>query len=122
MTTAPAAGLAWVCCHLGAREHYAVPRALHRLERLRMLVTDAWVEPGSVWSRLPGDLPRRLSERFHPELADADVRAFTLRLMAREAQWRSQPSNGWEQLMKRNRWFGRRLDRQHSCRGESLDW
>ena len=108
MTTAPAAGLEWVCCHLGAREHYAVPRALHRLERLRMLVTDAWVKPGSVWSRLPGDLPRRLSERFHPELADADVRAFTLRLMAREALWRSQPSNGWEQLMKRNRWFGRR--------------
>ena len=71
-------------------------------------MTDAWVKPGSVWSRLPGDLPQRLSERFHPELADADVRAFTLRLMAREALWRSQPSAGWDQLMKRNRWFGRR--------------
>jgi glycosyltransferase involved in cell wall biosynthesis len=108
MTISPAPEPRWVCCHLGAREHYAVPRALHRLERLRTLVTDAWVAPGSVWSRLPGDLPRRLSERFHPELANADVRAFTLRLMAREALWRLQPSAGWDQLMKRNRWFGRR--------------
>jgi glycosyltransferase involved in cell wall biosynthesis len=98
----------WVCCHLGAREHYAVPRALHRLDRLRLLVTDAWVKPGSVWSRLPGDLPRRLSERFHPDLADAEIRAFTLRLMAREALWRSRPPAGWDGLIERNRWFGQR--------------
>lgn len=98
----------WVCCHLGAREHYAVPRALHRLQRLGLLVTDAWVTPGSVWARLPGDLPRRLSERFHPDLADAEIRAFTLRLMAREALWRSRPSAGWDGLIERNRWFGQR--------------
>lgn len=98
----------WICCHLGAREHYAVPRALHRLERLRLLVTDAWVKPGSVWSHLPGDLPRRLSERFHPDLAHAEVRAFTPRLMAREALWRSRRSTGWDGLIERNRWFGRR--------------
>jgi glycosyltransferase involved in cell wall biosynthesis len=97
----------WVCCHLGAREHYAVPRALHRRQRLRLLVTDAWVRPGSAWSLVPGDWPRRLSERFHPDLADADVRAFTLRLMAREALWRSQGPGGWDQLVDRNRWFGR---------------
>lgn len=98
----------WVCCHLGAREHYAVPRALHRLDRLRLLITDAWVKPGSAWSRLPGELPRRLSERFHPDLAGADVRAFTLRLMAREALWRARPSDGWDRLIDRNRWFGDR--------------
>lgn len=108
MTSAPPPETQWICCHLGAREHYAVPRALHRLDRLRLLVTDAWVEPGSVWSRLPGDLPRRLSERFHPDLANAEVRAFTLRLMAREALWRSRPSTGWAPLVERNRWFGRR--------------
>ena len=97
----------WVCCHLGAREHYAVPRALHRLQRLRRLVTDAWVPPGSAWARLPGELPRRLSERFHPDLADADVRAFTTRLMMREAVWRARPAVGWSGLIERNRWFGR---------------
>ena len=98
----------WVCCHLGAREHYAVPRALHRRQRLHLLVTDAWVRPGSVWSRLPGELPRRLSERYHPELASARVRPFTLSLVVREALWRSRPARGWEQLMARNRWFGGR--------------
>lgn len=98
----------WVCCHLGAREHYAVPRALHRHQRLHLLITDAWVRPGSVWSLLPGELPRRLSERFHPELASARVRSFTSSLMVREAVWRSQPARGWEQLMARNGWFGRR--------------
>lgn len=98
----------WVCCHLGAREHYAVPRALHRQQRLRQLITDAWVRPGSLWSRVPGKLPQRLSERFHPELADADVQGFTLSLMAREAVWRTQRPSGWDGLMARNRWFGHR--------------
>lgn len=101
-------GARWVCCHLGAREHYAVPRALHRQGRLRLLVTDAWVRPGSLWSRIPGELPRRLAERCHPELADAEVQHFTASLMAREAVWRSQPSAGWTRLMQRNRWFGHR--------------
>ena len=98
----------WVCCHLGAREHYAVPRALHRHQRLHLLITDAWVRPGSVWSGLPGELPRRLSERFHSELASARVRSFTPSLVVREALWRSQHTRGWEQLMARNDWFGRR--------------
>lgn len=106
MTAAPATAR-WVCCHLGAREHYAVPRALHRRQRLRRLITDAWVTPGSTWSRLPGGWPRRLSERFHPDLSNADVQAFTLALMTREALWRAR-SGDWEQLMRRNRWFGRR--------------
>ncbi len=95
-----------MCCHLGAREHYAVPRALHRRRRLRRLVTDAWVRPGSPWSRIPGDLPRRLSERFHPELADADVQSFTLSLVVREAVWRTERPSGWDRLIERNRWFG----------------
>jgi len=98
----------WVCCHLGAREHYAVPRALHHARRLQELVTDAWVSPGSMWASLPGDLPRRLSERFHADLADANVTDFTLRLVAQEAAWRIQGAAGWDLLTARNRWFGRR--------------
>jgi len=101
-------GVQWVCCHLGAREHYAVPRAMHRENRLRLLITDAWVKPGSRLARIPGELPRRLSERFHPDLAGAAVRHFTLPLMAREAFWRWQRPAGWARLMARNRWFGRR--------------
>jgi len=29
----------WVCCQLGAREHYAIPRALFRTGMLGCLVT-----------------------------------------------------------------------------------
>lgn len=98
----------WVCCHLGARDHYAVPRALHRQGRLRLLVTDAWVRPGRLWSRIPGELPRRLAERFHRELADANVQHFTRSLIAREAVWRAQQLHGWHRLMARNQWLGHR--------------
>ncbi len=121
MTALHQIGVQWVCCHLGAREHYAVPRALHRQGRLRLLVTDAWVRPGSLWSRIPGELPRRLAERFHPELAEAEVRHFTVSLMAREALWRSQRPAGWARTMHRNRWFGHRavavLDRVSAADG-----
>lgn len=98
-------GVRWVCCHLGAREHYAVPRALHRHQRLERLITDAWVRPGA-WP-LPGVLARRLAERYHPELAAARVRSFTASLLLREAIWRTQQARGWEQMMARNAWFGR---------------
>jgi glycosyltransferase involved in cell wall biosynthesis len=101
-------GPRWICCHLGAREHYAIPRALHASESLQLLITDAWVRPGSLWRRVPTDLPRRLAERFHPELANAAVRHFTPALMLREALWRSRPEHGWERLIARNQWFGDR--------------
>ena len=96
-----------MCCHLGAREHYALPRALHARQRLLRMITDAWVAPGAAWSHLPGEWSRRLAERFHPDLGDADVLAFTASLVAHEAMWRVEPA-GWTQLMRRNEWFGRR--------------
>jgi glycosyltransferase involved in cell wall biosynthesis len=114
-------GARWVCCHLGAREHYAVPRALQRHHRLHMLVTDAWVTPGSLWPRLPGALSRRLSERFHPELAPARVRSFTGSLLVREAIWRSQQARGWRSLLARNAWFGRRAAGALSDIGHARD-
>lgn len=103
MSEAPA----WICCHLGAREHYAIPRALHGGGRLQAMITDAWVSPGSAWSLLPGAAGKRLSERWHPDLAEATVHAFTASFTAREAAWRLQ-ADGWPRLMQRNAWFGRR--------------
>lgn len=116
--SAPAAPpKAWVCCHFGAREHYAIPRALHRAGALRTLVTDAWVRPGSPIGRLSA----RLSERFHPELAGVDVRALTARLVAREAGWRLSPRPEWETTMRRNEWFQRQSVRLlSSLRGEQV--
>jgi glycosyltransferase involved in cell wall biosynthesis len=85
-----------------------VPRALHRQRRLRLLVTDAWVRPGSLVHSVPARLSRRLRDRFHPELADARMRDFTLSLMARESVWRLQRRAGWDLFIDRNRWFQRR--------------
>jgi len=35
----------WLCCQIGAREHYAIPRALFRMGMLEYLLTDAWFPP-----------------------------------------------------------------------------
>lgn len=47
----------WICCQLGARMHYAVPRLLHASGRLERLYTDIYA--GQAWSRLPGILPEK---------------------------------------------------------------
>lgn len=98
----------WLCCHLGAREHYVVPRALHRKGKLRFMVTDAWTRPGSALGHLPGQLPRRLAERYHPELETADVRDLTLALVRQEVEWRLQRKSGWDLAQARNMWFQKR--------------
>jgi glycosyltransferase involved in cell wall biosynthesis len=95
----------WICCHLGAREHYAVPRALHRRGELFALITDAWASPGSPWPLVPGATGRRLRERYSTDLASADVRDFTASLVAHEALWRVQALRGWPLVAARNQWF-----------------
>lgn len=95
----------WICCQLGAREHYAVPRALHQQGRLLTMITDAWARPGSLLTHLGGDLPRRLAERTHTDLASADVRDLTLSLVTQEIEWRLRRRGGWDLLMARNEWF-----------------
>ena len=95
----------WICCHLGAREHYAVPRALHRRGALVALITDAWASPGGPWPLIPGATGRRLRERYSTDLASADVRDFTASLVAHEAWWRVQNLRGWPLVVARNQWF-----------------
>jgi glycosyltransferase involved in cell wall biosynthesis len=97
----------WICVQIGAREHYAVPRALARRGQLQCLLTDAWAPPGS----LVGALDRRLHERFHSELAGAAVRAWSAGLLAFELLWRAQRLNGWRRVLARNAWFQARSAR-----------
>jgi glycosyltransferase involved in cell wall biosynthesis len=101
----------WICCHLGAREHYAVPRALHRRGELAGLITDAWAGPGSPWSLIPGVSGRRLRERYSADLASTPVRAFTSSLLAHEGAWRLQGLTGWPLVLARNAWFQGRAAR-----------
>ena len=94
----------WICCQLGAREHYAVPRALFRQEALRLLITDAWVQPWSVIRALGSGL----RERFDPELASASTKAWNSGLIAFEAAARIRKLSEWQRVIARNRWFQRR--------------
>jgi len=60
----------WICCQLGAREHYSVPRALWRTNRLAALYTDYWA--GTTVRFLAGQtrtgLLQSMAARFHPDL------------------------------------------------------
>jgi glycosyltransferase involved in cell wall biosynthesis len=100
----------WIVCQIGAREHYAVARALHRRGELAALVTDLWVPPGSWVGKLPG--MRRLKERWHAELADARVLAPNLAMLGFES-WAKRPGkrargSNWPLNMARNAFFQRR--------------
>jgi glycosyltransferase involved in cell wall biosynthesis len=68
----------WICCQIGAREHYAVARVLHRSGRLAGLYTDFWA--GAVLHRfLPVLGLNSLAGRFHVQLTDARVESWNWR-------------------------------------------
>ena len=64
----------WICSQIGAREHYAIPRALHKTGRLDTLYTDFWAGSAlrlaqkMVDGRLKMGALRSLAARYHPEL------------------------------------------------------
>lgn len=95
----------WICCHLGAREHYAVPRAVHGRGCLGAMFTDVWAPPGSWWTALPSRAGRRLRERFHHDLADAHVECFPAALARHEMASHVRGRRGWPATMARNAWF-----------------
>ena len=96
----------WLCCQLGAREHYAIPRALFRRSVLEQLVTDGWAAPSSFLSRLSGF---RLAKRFHKELRDAPVTSFNLSLITFELLARARRPGDWRKIIARNQWFQQRI-------------
>ena len=97
----------WICCQIGAREHYAVPRALHAGGDLDALLTDAWQPPGAV-GVLPVAAGKRFAGRFHPDLAAARVIAFNSQLIRFELGLRIRRASLWEQILARNAWFEKR--------------
>lgn len=83
----------WICCQLGAREHYAVPRALQLGGLLGEFITD-------LWSRFSG--------RFHPALAGARITAPNIAALTFELKASARRVNGWQLINERNDWFQRR--------------
>ena len=82
----------WTCCQLGAREHYAVPRALQRKGLLAKLITDLWM---------------RRAGRFHPGLAGARIAAPNFASLRFELKASLARENGWQLISRRNEWFQR---------------
>ncbi len=93
----------WIVCQLGAREHYAVARALHRRGELAVLVTDFWVPPGSWLNRMPG--MQRLRERWHPDLAEARVLSMNTAMLGFEFLGKLARRTSWAGIMARNAFF-----------------
>jgi glycosyltransferase involved in cell wall biosynthesis len=94
------AGHRWFCCQLGAREHYAIPRALQMQGVLDEFITDLWIRP----------------VRFHPALSDAQVKAPNIAALVFELKASATGANGWNLITQRNDWFQRHAVAQLSRR------
>jgi glycosyltransferase involved in cell wall biosynthesis len=94
----------WICCQLGAREHYSIPRAVHSSNELGLLATDAWADTWLPW-RLGAS--SRAAERFHPQIPSNLVDSFDWSLLAFEFSARRRAA-GWETIIDRNDWFQER--------------
>lgn len=95
----------WICCQLGAREHYAIPRALYKTGQLANLITDAWVLPQSPLNLLPKPILANLRDRYHADLAQASVIGFTSSIVKFELTQHIQNNLEWERMIARNSWF-----------------
>jgi glycosyltransferase involved in cell wall biosynthesis len=98
--------MAWIACQLGAREHYSIPRALHRRGLLQSLVTDVWVGTRSGRRYFP---VRRWRDRSASDIPTALVRSFTTEAAIFEASRRLAKMHGWRLIVARNRWFQDRV-------------
>lgn len=95
----------WICCQIGAREDYAIPRTLYQSKQLISLITDAWMPPRSPIHHLPFSAIKPLKERFHPGLYFANVQAFTFDLARFELIQKTFKSDDWKRTISRNQWF-----------------
>ena len=78
----------WICAQIGAREHYAIPRVLHRSGKLEALFTDYWSH--GLWHKLARSA--RLRSRLHEDLTDAEVYSFNTTAILDGLRKRIRPS------------------------------
>lgn len=109
----------WYVAQIGAREHYAVARALYDCGRLARLATDFWAFrqfglSASCW--LFPSVSRRLLDRRINEIPDGCITAFNWSAAAREVMQRLFGQSGWHATIARNRWFRKEAARHLSQR------
>jgi hypothetical protein len=87
----------WITSQIGAREHYAVPRVLHREGKLERLYTDFWAS--APW-RLIGKLTGKgsMSSRCHADLLEAPVTGFNFHTLKASRQRFTNPYDGFLQV------------------------
>jgi hypothetical protein len=106
----------WITSQIGAREHYAIPRVLHRVGKLEHLYTDFWASaPWRVLGKLTGK--GSLATRFHPELATAPATAFNLQALKASRQHFANPYDGFLQVGEA---FGRRVVKDLDANASTL--
>jgi glycosyltransferase involved in cell wall biosynthesis len=89
--------MSWITSQIGAREHYAIPRVLHRNGKLERLYTDFWASaPWRMIGKLAGK--SSLATRFHPDLKGASVTGFNLQALKASRQKFSNPYEGFLQV------------------------
>ncbi len=99
----------WVVTQIGAREHYAVPRALAKHGNLQALVTDLWITPKSVLCHVPH---RSLRGRYHQELINCPVLTNNYATILWETCARLKRLSGDRLFMARNLWFEKEAIKQ----------
>jgi len=103
----------WICSQLGAREHYAIPRALHRAGRLRELHTDLWSSGPWQACRFLGAPGRDLAGRFTPDLPSERVRAYPWPGLPLAVRTRlSPPGELCETVLRQSQWLDREVARR----------
>ena len=83
----------WICSQIGAREHFAVPRALHQGGKLAAFYTDFWAGP--ITRKLANGRLRPLAARYHPELGSAEVGKPKAKIIS----WNFR-ALGWETILR----------------------
>jgi glycosyltransferase involved in cell wall biosynthesis len=101
----PSSHRRWICCQLGSREHYAIPRVLHREGLLDLLVTDFWVRKPRFFEASRVTALRKLAERRHEELRAAPVHDLGFNRVLFDLNARRNHWSSWETTIRRNDWF-----------------
>ena len=91
---------AWVVCQIGARENYAMARALATKGQLNTLVTDVWSPPQSLWGYVP-----KFKGRYLESLKGETVKSFHGSFLRQALRERLGDQSPWPLIISRNKWF-----------------
>lgn len=108
----------WICAQIGAREHYAIPRVLHRSGKLEALFTDYWSH--GLWHKIARS--PRLASRRHEDLTDAEVYSFNTTAVLDGLRKRFRPSTDpYSEFLRIGSRFGKQV-RSSLARRREQHW